>query len=393
MKGKGRLFLTLGVITILVVVFSQCMNQVQQPKANEDSVAGARSCKQCHAKIYEDYLLDPHMHTSSPVKGDHLVSGGNPVNNTFAFNKRLKVVIEKRKDGIYQVSYLDGKESTAKRFDLILGSGKNAHTYGSWNGTSLTQLPLSYFREIGGWANSPGFPLDQPKFVRKIDAKCLACHSSYIEYHKEQSGPLDIEEKLQRKSLIYGIDCERCHGPAGQHVEFHLNNPEVKQARYVLHYKSLTRQQKLDACGVCHSGANQYEFKSTFGFKMGERLTDYYARPSTGNSQAEPDVHGTQIQMLALSKCFIKSGNMECGTCHSPHQSRQAGLTLYSKKCLSCHATIRHSEKTLANAMVKTNCIDCHMPLQTSSLISFQQAGHKDTSPYKLHTHRIAVYK
>jgi hypothetical protein len=201
-----------------------------------------------------------------------------------------------------------------------------------------------------------------------------------------------MEDKLNGKSLVYGIDCERCHGPAAQHVEFHLDNPKEKVARYVQRYQSLSRQQKLDACGVCHSGADQYELKSTFGFKPGERLTDYHSKPTAGYQEGKPDVHGNQIQMLELSQCFIQSKSLECGTCHNPHERKNEGLTLYSKKCMSCHTVIKHSEKTLANAMVKTNCIDCHMPLQTSNVISFQEAGRKDVSPYKLHTHRIGVY-
>jgi hypothetical protein len=113
MKGKGRLFLTLGVIAILIIVFSQCMNQGQHPKAAEDAVAGAKTCKQCHSKIYDDYLQNPHAHTSAPATGEGVVAGGDPADNTFAFDKRLKVVVEHRKDGIYQVSYVNGKEGVA----------------------------------------------------------------------------------------------------------------------------------------------------------------------------------------------------------------------------------------------------------------------------------------
>ena len=391
MKGKGRLFLTLGIITVFVFIFSQCTDTGKELKANEATVAGAKTCIQCHQKIYDNYLKDPHTHTSSPVKGDELVSGGNPASNVYQFDKHLKVVVEKRKDGMYQVAYFDGQEGMARRFDLVIGSGKNAHTYGSWKGTKLNQMPLSYFRVIDNWANSPGFPADQVYFTRKMDVKCLECHSSYIEHSTEQSGALNVEDKLEKNSLIYGIDCERCHGPAGMHAEFHLKNPEEKTAKYIALYKTLTRKQKMDACGVCHSGANQDQIKSTFAFKPGDNLSDYFVQAPGTFQEGEPDVHGNQLQMLSLSKCYIKS-TMDCGTCHNPHESQPVAMTAFSKKCISCHATIKHSEKTLANAMVKTDCISCHMPLQSSKVISFKQAGSKEVSPYKLHTHRIAVY-
>jgi hypothetical protein len=392
MKGKERLLLTFGVITVLVILFAQCMDSVKESKATATSIAGAERCKQCHQQIYADYLLDPHTLTSSPVSGADHLKQIMPRSDTFRFSKRLKVAIEKRKGKLYQVAYLDGEERMARPFNIAIGSGKNSYTYGSWNGFRLNQLPLSYFRAINDWANSPGFPPDKIHFSRPIGVKCLECHSSYIEHKTEQISALRVEEKLVKKSLVYGIDCERCHGPAGMHVEFHLKNPEVKQAKYIVLFKSLTRRQRLDACAVCHSGADQEALKSTFGYKPGDDLNDYYGHVPGIAAKPEPDVHGNQIQMLAGSKCFIKSPGMDCGTCHNPHETAQYGLSPYSKKCISCHAVIKHKEKTLDNAMVKTNCIDCHMPLQSSKVISFQEAGASGVSAYRLHTHRIAVY-
>lgn len=41
---------------------------------------------------------------------------------------------------------------------------------------------------------------------------------------------------------------------------------------------------------------------------------------------------------------------------------------------------------------MKNNCIDCHMPAQESGAIMVQTATEKNTTPYLVHTHRIAVY-
>lgn len=392
MRGRGRLLLIFGVITALIICFARCMDSGKALKATESSIAGAETCRQCHQQVYANYLLDPHTLTSAPVKGSAHLMNIVPGTTTFKFSERLKVLIEKRKGMPYQVAYLDGKERMARPINIAIGSGKNSFTYGSWNGARLQQLPLSYFRAINDWANSPGFPSDKVHFTRSIGVKCLECHSSYVQHTIEQVSALAVEERLLRKSLVYGIDCERCHGPAGKHAEFHLKNPDVRQAKYVVRHQSLTPKQKVDACAVCHSGLAQEELKSTFGFKPGDDLAGYYAHTPGIAAEPEPDVHGNQVQMLAQSKCFINSATMDCGTCHDPHAVQKEGLSAYSKKCISCHAEIKHSQKTLANAMVKTNCISCHMPLQASKVISFQEAGQKGISAYKLHTHRIAVY-
>lgn len=393
MKGKGRLILILSIIIILVISFSQCMDSEPKLKATETTRAGANTCKQCHQNIYDNYLHDMHFITSRPVKDGDIVKDAVPKSDDYQFTNHLKIVVEKRKDGMYQVAYFDGEEGIARRFDIVFGSGKNVYTYGSWSGKRLAQLPLSYLRKINDWVNSPSFPKDRPYYSQPIRPRCFECHSSNLEYTETKSGGLSIDVQMEEKSLIYGIDCERCHGPAGQHVEFHVKNPEEKQSKYMVLYKSLTRKQKIDACAVCHSGNSQQKLQSTFTFKPGEDLAAYYVESSDPvYAAAEPDVHGNQVHLMEKSKCFIQSKSLDCSTCHSPHESKKEGLTAYSKKCISCHPSVAHSEKTLSNAMVKTNCIDCHMPLQPSQLISFQQANQKDITPYMLHNHRIAIY-
>src|SRR5687768_7172654 len=151
MKGKGRLLLILSVITVLVITFSQCMNSEPELTATETTRAGAETCKQCHQKVYDNYLHDMHSITSRPVKDFDIVKNAIPKSDTYQFTKELKVVVEKRKDGMYQVAYFDGEEGMARRLDIAFGSGKNVYTYGSWTGKILYQLPLSYLRAANNW--------------------------------------------------------------------------------------------------------------------------------------------------------------------------------------------------------------------------------------------------
>jgi hypothetical protein len=43
-------------------------------------------------------------------------------------------------------------------------------------------------------------------------------------------------------------------------------------------------------------------------------------------------------------------------------------------------------------AVLAKNCIDCHMPVKESHAIGFQMSNSKEKIPYKLRTHRIAIY-
>lgn len=395
LKRYKRLVIIFSSILAMVVLFAKCMDFKHAPPATERTYAGAATCKQCHAQIVESYLQNPHQQTSSSIENDQLTSGPLPHAAVYAFDQHLKLVVEKRDSGMYQVVYFEGKEQAAQRFDVRIGSGEKAHTYGSWQGNQLKQLPLSYFRMIQSWANSPGYPANKVFMNRPIGIQCLECHSSFVDFTSVPDGSLKVKEVLKRTSLIYGIDCERCHGPAGKHVEFHLDHPEEKTAKFISIYKTLSRQQKTDACAVCHSGTDTERLKSTFQFKPGDKLEDFHSTVPGVVSKNAPDVHGNQTNMLEKSQCYIQSKTLECGSCHRTHENLKGNLTAYSQKCISCHATatIKHSPATLANALVKTNCIDCHMPKQASNLISFQLAGQDKKSPYLLRTHKIAVYQ
>ena len=392
MKGTKRLLLILGGIAAFVILFSQCINNERQgTPITDSSYAGTKSCIQCHKAIYENYALNPHNKASTSIEGKNLGTGKKPASAVYAFDEHFKIAVEDLDSGMYQTVYIDDQPELSRRFDVAIGAGKNAITYGSWKDNNLYQMQLSYFSGINDWANSPGYPNKRIHFGRMISSGCLECHASMAKQKTETQGGLIISQQLLKSSLVYGINCERCHGPSGKHVEFHAQHPEVKMAKYMAQYRSLSRKQKTDACAVCHSGSDLI-MKPTFGFKPGDRLEDYTGNEDLSKDTPNPDVHGQQYQMLSGSKCYTDGATLDCSTCHSMHERPAKSLSAYSKNCISCHTTIKHSGKTLQNAMVKSNCIDCHMPRQNSKAISFQMAGKSERSPYQLRTHLIKVY-
>ncbi len=105
------------------------------------------------------------------------------------------------------------------------------------------------------------------------------------------------------------------------------------------------------------------------------------------------DVHGNQNSLLAASKCFLMS-NMDCNTCHNVHKNESSNLIAYSQLCIKCHNEPNHNNCKIASQLttaLKNNCIDCHMPLKPSNIISIAAGGKKDV-PYLVRTHYIAVY-
>lgn len=386
-----RLLMILTTILLIIAILSNCRFAKEEPYLDPRGslYAERTSCQTCHRSVSDQFNETSHFHTSSVFKGEGLDLSEAPV--TFDFSEHLRVEIQKRDSQIFQVAYSGNTELQASPFNIIFGSGEKAQTYAYWNDGGLFQLPLSYYTTIAAWANSPGFPENRANFERAIISRCLECHSSYSKEKLVKSGPLKVTKQVVKGSILFGIDCQRCHGPAARHVEFHTENAGEKQPRYIQTFKSLSRQQKIDVCAVCHSGNDQLTQRSTFGFKPGDTLSNFYY-PRYTSSGTEDDVHGKQFQMMAASACFIKS-DMDCSTCHDPHRSGNELPAALVQKCLDCHKGQKHPDIDQKGTALLNNCIDCHMPLQASRQIHFQVAGKDQKEPYMLRNHKIGIYQ
>ena len=302
--------------------------------------------------------------------------------------------MEKRSGGLYQVAYKNGKAENAQRFDLTFG-GVKAESYLYWKGNELYQLPMSYFKALHTWTNSPGYDSTFADFTRPITIGCLECHTSFIKQLDEHTENGVTTADFDKGTLIMGVDCERCHGPASDHVYYQTTHPEDKTAKHIITYALLTRTQRINMCAVCHSGSSGTMLHSTFGFKPNDNLTDYKLEDlfQTTNP-AMLDVHGNQSRLLAASKCYMMS-QIDCATCHNVHQTQREQIALYSKKCMDCHTTANHNFCKMAPALgdiIKTNCIDCHMPAKPSNIIKVGTSGIDKAIPYLVRSHHIAIY-
>lgn len=401
----------ISLLALSVAFFSRCfqVNTTGSSDSRGPLYAGSQACIKCHQPVSNSYIHNNHFKTSSPVNAGSLKTMAAVAKDPFYFLDSTHISIEEKNNTIYQSLCAPDNRSDdrgagqfpaprSEEFDIAFGSGEKAQTYGYWKEGKLYQLPLSWFSDLNAWANSPGFPASHARYNRTITSRCFECHASYIKRDVEQSGSLAVNEVLDSKSIVYGIDCERCHGPALEHVKFHQDNPDAKTAKFITRISTLSRQQRLDLCAVCHSGNDRETQRSLFDFVPGDTLSHFYY-PSFGTTAAEPDVHGQQLQLLRLSKCFNAS-DMTCSTCHQTHGD-QATTMDYSTKCYSCHEGSAHATDVMKENeqrkrdfnLASTTCVDCHMPLVASKTIILNDGAGAKTIPYLLRTHRISIYK
>lgn len=425
-KRRRSLWVLSGLI-VCVGLLSRCVNGGGEEKTKEEKMreertreegtqgegaqavvnakgaeyAGSEACMRCHASISDSYMHTAHYFSSRPAGKQWIKGSFLPGKNEFSFNDYsplpadVKVVMEERDSGLYQVAYINGKARKAERFGIVIGSGRKAQTYLYWRDHQLLQLPVSYFTATESWANSPGFPYDQVKFNRLIPAHCLECHSTVCTLLPTTAtipGP-NPPAFFDKGKMLLGIGCENCHGPGAKHVAFQSQHPADKKGMYIVNPARFTRQQSLDACAVCHSGIRDSR-QPAFSFVAGDDLADYFA-PGHAADTAHPEVHGNQYGLLAASKCFLMSKNLTCVTCHNTHVNERGNLALFSQRCMDCHqpsgdhfCTMRPSP----GMTLTSNCIDCHMPVQASGLVNLMVPGQSKMTPLLLRSHLIAIY-
>ncbi len=351
--------------------------------------AGSAVCASCHKNIYESHLKTAHFLDSRPASKEFIKGSFLPGQNKFVFNKWMAVLLEQKNDSFYQTAFINGINYESKPFGIVIGSGKDGQSYLYWDDNKLYQLPVSYFTTLNSWCNSPGFPNDFIKFDRIIPGNCMECHTTYSKMEENS----DHNPTFEKSQIIYGIDCERCHGPAEDHVIYQQEHPGDKTAKYIVHIETLARQQRLDGCALCHSGFRR-EIQPAFTFTIGDTLDNYSLAIYNRDSASTLDVHGNQYGLLTASKCFRMS-QMDCSSCHNVHSNEGNNLALYSQRCITCHSGVQHLTINLPpekKIVFNSNCIDCHMPLLPSRKIILSVGNSQDVAPYLVRTHRVAIY-
>ena len=398
-----RLLIVYSLIILTLCIFTKCINKENKSENSEETntptlvsdtitysqFIGSDVCGKCHREITDAYFRTMHFYTSQPASAITIKGSFIKGQNSFKYDFDKTVFLQKQTDSFYQVYYHGNKQVIKRRFDIVVGSGKNGQTYLSWIGDHLIELPVSYFTQVHQWANSPGYPLSPIIFNRPVTARCMECHSTYagtINYNPE------IPPAFDSTKMILTVGCEKCHGPAAKHVAYELQHSGDSTGMFIVNPSKLSRQLSLDVCALCHSGRLQ-QTTDPFQFVAGDSISNFFETTDAARKAGIMDVHGNQLGVLSASKCFRLSKTMTCTTCHDPHKNERENALLFSQRCMNCHTEQHKSIEGLSNNMLINNCIDCHMPLQESTSISFLLQNKKQPVNAMMRTHYITVYK
>ncbi len=287
-----------------------------------------------------------------------------------------------------------------------------------WSVAAKDWLATSY--RPYDWVEWDGTPDGRPRKLAELpkgrfaEAKCSGCHTTGFEFYKD--APAGHWKARGNGEL--GIACERCHGPAGKHLD------EAKAAKAgnatlaadkttIIHpLKDLSALQQTELCGQCH-GRNTNKKISDLSFQQGflpgdVDMTDR-SRFWNYSGTSNPDEYRyfwpndwakrnrQQWQDFTKSTHFNKAG-MSCLTCHTFHGTWE-GPQLRQKPeemCVGCHSNSGFARRPNAEMFegspmhqAGVQCVDCHMPKIGYRSARTAKAPHQwDTSS---HTFMVAT--
>jgi hypothetical protein len=347
---------------------------------------GDTTCLSCHADKASYEGTAHRLTTRHPSRATILGSFRTGENVLRTTNPKLYFRMDADSSGFHQTAVYGTPPDTTTRTEKVAyvgGSGRKGQSYLYWNKDRLYQMPISYWKGVG-WINSPGPAYNDgvANFDRGVAPRCFECHATWIEPVPDPS----TVNRFNPTGAILGVTCERCHGAGNEHVANERSLLHAAKRVAIVNPARLSRARKIDACAQCHGGIGE-PITPSFTYVTGLPLEKYlYLRPASDDAQV--DVHGNQVALLARSKCF-RSSQMTCVTCHDVHRTQRDPAEL-SGRCLSCHQAQSHKPVPGQTQALAGRCVSCHMPLQPSSLIVSALQGEKERAMVR--SHWIKVY-
>jgi hypothetical protein len=296
-----------------------------------------------------------------------------------------------------------------RRLAQVLMTTGSHHRQSYWvssgdpgRGNQLLQLPWTYQIDEQKW-----IPLDDA-FLHPANTHLdyASWNESCIGCHAVAGKPgLDVELDFVDSSVVdFGIACESCHGPGGEHADHHRRFKDAQPGEpTIVNPRHCSHRVSSQICGACHSFSYARDYWSWriegHDFRPGQdletvrvvsRLEDLPRNDSLRGGfwdDGTARTGGREYNSLSMSACYQK-GTLGCLSCHSMHNYMEADHQLATgmqgnDACISCHAEIgrdipghtHHDAESAASL-----CYSCHMPYTSYALLSVVRS-HRIDSP------------
>lgn len=241
---------------------------------------------------------------------------------------------------LYKVT--DGHETVSVTIEWAFGLGAAGQTYVYQRNGRWYESRVSFYRKLQGLDITMGSntaPSNVSEAAGRLmslkdEADCFGCHAT----NAVHAGRLDAGH------LTPGVQCERCHGSAVEHLAG-LRTGDVRRAA-MQPLGRFSTEEMSDFCGQCHRTWSQTAMEGPHNIN---------------NIRFQP-------YRLTNSKCYDTTDpRIGCVACHDPHREAEKRPAFYDSRCQACHSTqmspaIASTRRVVECRIAKKDCVACHMP-------------------------------
>ncbi len=396
-QRKTRPFKPCGTASIVAVaiellVFAGCGQQAATPpveakgsaadtfshlspasQPSEDKFVGSKSCRDCHAKFYEQWSASKHGTAMQLYSPQFAKAELKPQATDVVIGKQsYRAEIDADQGWIRETS--GGKEI---RYPIahVMG-GKNAYYFLTPMAKGRLQvLPVAYDVKKQLWYDTAGsgvrhFPdrrqqdeaLPWTDRLFTFNTTCFDCHVSQLATNYDLAA--DTYRTTWREA---GISCESCHGPGGDHaraMEAGVKGHSSKEIK-IIRTSEFSHERMNDMCATCHAKM----VPISTDFTAGDRFFDHYDLITLENQDFYSDGRDLGENYTFTSFCMspcLKSGKLDCNQCHTPAGRPRYEGAQSNQSCTPCHAQIVANPSVHSHHKVEStgsSCIACHMPM------------------------------
>jgi tetratricopeptide (TPR) repeat protein len=236
----------------------------------------------------------------------------------------------------------------------------------------LQTIPLAYDHHGKTWFNYPesavrrfedghledeALPWKDAMYT--FNTGCYRCHISQLNTNYDLA-----TETYHTTWREAGINCETCHGPAGEHIRIFKNLKEGEEPNEVglIVTSHFTQAQNNDSCATCHAKMSPI----TPSYLPGDKYFDNYTITTLEDRDFYPDGRslGENYTMTGwmMNPCIQKS-ELHCVTCHTS-SGRDRNRDNPNQACLVCHPNRNEDWEAHTGHTVEAGltCISCHAP-------------------------------
>lgn len=374
---------------------------------------GSQACRECHQENHASWFASYHrtmtqLPTPDTVLGDFDDAVVHYQDDVYHLRREGELCV------VDMPNYSNPIPGARTQSAVVLTTGSHhmqLYWFATGAGRMIGLLPLAYLRESEEWIPR-GAAFLRPRPIHSFETgrwneTCSKCHSTH------RMGRLFNQQGWDTHVGEFGISCEACHGPGGDHIKYRKEAATVAAASDpIVNPASLPKQRAAEVCGQCHSifftprgndEANLHGTDYTPGDILAEsrlivrrdspeyieqqKAMKYPTLESLLNESYYNDgmvrVSGREYNALTDSACFQK-GEMTCFSCHKLHKSKSDDRSLAEwandqlhpdaigdNACLRCHEESQYGESHTHHARGSsgTSCYNCHMPHTTYGLL------------------------